>query len=182
MLGLLILSGPVTTVPLLFFAAAARRLRLSTMGILKYLSPSLQFLVAVAILKEPFSRAQLISFACIWIAIGVYTADSFRAMQQGGVALVEPFGALIGREARQGGLWRRLRLRLGLGGLRIAGRIAARRRRRLRLVRPLKAERVRCGRLRMRGRRGKQGCNPDRSAGASRALRGTMKAQAHGRS
>ncbi len=53
--GLLMLSGPITTVPLLFFGAAARRLRLSTMGILQYLSPTLQFLLAVLAFGEPFS-------------------------------------------------------------------------------------------------------------------------------
>jgi chloramphenicol-sensitive protein RarD len=92
-LGVLMLSGPVTTVPLLFFGAAARRLRLSTMGILQYLTPSLQFLLAVVAFKEPFSTPQLVSFVCIWTAIAVYTADSFRAARQAKLALVEPFGA-----------------------------------------------------------------------------------------
>ena len=87
------LSGPVTTVPLLFFGAAARRLRLSTMGILQYLTPSLQFLLAVVAFKEPFSAAQLVSFACIWTAVASYTADSLRAARQARVALIEPFGA-----------------------------------------------------------------------------------------
>jgi len=89
-LGMLMLSGPVTTVPLLFFGAAARRLQLSTMGILQYLSPTLQFLLAVVAFQEHFSMAQIVSFGCIWTAIAVYTADSFRAVRQ---ALVEPFGA-----------------------------------------------------------------------------------------
>lgn len=79
--GLLALSGPVTTVPLLFFGAAARRLRLSTMGILQYLSPTLQFTLAVVVFREPFTIAQLASFALIWTAIGIYTADSLRAMR-----------------------------------------------------------------------------------------------------
>ncbi len=92
-LGLLALSGPVTTVPLLFFGAAARQLRLSTMGILQYLSPTLQFLLAVVAFHEPFSTAQIVSFACIWTAIAVYTADSYRAARQTRLALVEPFGA-----------------------------------------------------------------------------------------
>jgi chloramphenicol-sensitive protein RarD len=82
LMGLLLLSGPVTTVPLLFFGVAARRLRLSTMGILQYLSPSLQFLLAVAVFHEPFSPAKLLSFALIWTAIGIYTADSLRAMRR----------------------------------------------------------------------------------------------------
>ena len=92
-LGLLALSGPVTTIPLLFFGAAARQLRLSTMGILQYLSPTLQFLLAVVAFREPFSTAQIVSFGCIWTAIAIYTADSYRAVRQDRLALVEPFGA-----------------------------------------------------------------------------------------
>ena len=92
-LGLLTLSGPVTTIPLLFFGAAARQLRLSTMGILQYLSPTLQFLLAVVAFQEPFSAALIVSFGCIWTAIAVYTADSYRAVRQDRLALVEPFGA-----------------------------------------------------------------------------------------
>jgi chloramphenicol-sensitive protein RarD len=91
--GLLMLSGPVTTVPLLFFGAAARRLRLSTMGILQYLTPSLHFVLAVAIFREPFSIPQLVSFSCIWTAVAVYTADSYRAARQARFDLIEPFGA-----------------------------------------------------------------------------------------
>ncbi len=88
-LGLLALSGPVTTIPLLFFGAAARQLRLSTMGILQYLSPTLQFLLAVVAFQEPFSTAQIVSSGCIWTAIGIYTADSYRAVRQDRLALVE---------------------------------------------------------------------------------------------
>jgi chloramphenicol-sensitive protein RarD len=91
--GLLMLSGPVTTVPLLFFGAAARRLRLSTMGILQYLTPTFHFLLAVVAFKEPFSTPQLVSFACVWAAIAIYTADSFQAARQGRLDVVEPFGA-----------------------------------------------------------------------------------------
>jgi chloramphenicol-sensitive protein RarD len=87
MVALLMLSGPVTTVPLLFFGAAAQRLRLSTMGVLQYLSPSLQFLLAVAAFQEPFSKAQIASFGFIWSAIAIYTADSFRAARQAGLAV-----------------------------------------------------------------------------------------------
>ena len=60
---LLLLAGPVTAVPLLCFAAAARRLPLSTMGFLQYLSPTLQFLLAVAVYGEPFSRGRAGAFA-----------------------------------------------------------------------------------------------------------------------
>jgi chloramphenicol-sensitive protein RarD len=79
---LLMLSGPVTTIPLLFFGAASRQLRLSTLGILQYLTPSLQFLLAVVAFREPFSRAQVLSFACIWTAVALYTADSLNAARR----------------------------------------------------------------------------------------------------
>ena len=78
--------------PLLFFGAAARRLQLSTMGILQYLSPTLQFSLAVLAFGESFKPAQLASFGCIWTAIAIYTADSLRAARQDRLALVEPFG------------------------------------------------------------------------------------------
>ena len=89
-LGLLMLSGPITTVPLLFFGAAARRLRLSTMGILQYLSPTLQLLLAVLVFGEPFSTAQLLSFACIWTAIVIYATDSLRAARQYRIEVLQP--------------------------------------------------------------------------------------------
>jgi chloramphenicol-sensitive protein RarD len=73
---LVVLSGIVTSVPLLCFAQAARRLRLSTIGILQYLAPSLQFLLAVLLYREPFHASQAISFGCIWAALALYTVDS----------------------------------------------------------------------------------------------------------
>ena len=84
------LSGPVTTVPLLFFGGATRRLRLSTMGFIQYLSPSLQFLLAVLVFGEPFSSPQVLSFACIWTAILIYVLDSLRRAQQDRIEVVEP--------------------------------------------------------------------------------------------
>jgi chloramphenicol-sensitive protein RarD len=76
MLGLLSLSGVITAVPLLFFGAAVRRLQLSTMGFLQYLGPTLQFLVALCVFREPFERAKLGSFTLCWLAIAVYVLDS----------------------------------------------------------------------------------------------------------
>jgi chloramphenicol-sensitive protein RarD len=92
-IGVLTLSGLCTTVPLLFFAAAVRRLPLSTLGILQYLTPTLQFSVAVIAFGEPFTLAYKVSFACIWTAIAIYTADSYRAMRQAQLDVIEPFGA-----------------------------------------------------------------------------------------
>jgi len=75
---LLLLAGPVTAVPLLCFAAAARRLLLSTMGFLQYVSPTLQFLLAVAVYAEPFDRGRAGAFACIWAAVALFAFDSAR--------------------------------------------------------------------------------------------------------
>jgi chloramphenicol-sensitive protein RarD len=75
---LLVLAGLVTTVPLLWFTNAVRRLRLATVGFLQYLSPSLQLLIAVLVYGEPFTRTHLVTFSCIWAALGLYTADALR--------------------------------------------------------------------------------------------------------
>ena len=75
----LLLGGPVTAVPLLFFAAAARRLPLSTLGFLQYLSPTLQFLLAVLAYGEAFDRAHAVAFALIWTAIALFAAHRARA-------------------------------------------------------------------------------------------------------
>jgi chloramphenicol-sensitive protein RarD len=90
MFGLLMLSGPITTVPLLFFGAAARRLRLSTMGFLQFISPTLQFLLAVVAFGEKFSTAQLLSFAAIWAAVLIYALDSWSAAREYRMEVVEP--------------------------------------------------------------------------------------------
>jgi chloramphenicol-sensitive protein RarD len=66
---LFILAGPVTVLPLLWFTLAARRLRYTTIGILQYLAPSGQFLLAVFLYHEPFTREHLVAFSCIWVAL-----------------------------------------------------------------------------------------------------------------
>lgn len=80
-LGLLSLSGVITAVPLLFFGVALRRLKLSTMGFLQYVGPTLQFLVALVVFHEALDQAKLVSFALCWLAIGVYAADSILTRQ-----------------------------------------------------------------------------------------------------
>src|SRR5436190_4644348 len=76
---LLMASGPVTAIPLLWFAAAVRRLRLATIGLLQYISPTLQFLVAVFLFHEPFDHTRMLAFALIWIAVAVYSATNVMA-------------------------------------------------------------------------------------------------------
>ena len=72
-------AGVITAVPLLWFANAARRLRLATMGLLQYLAPTCSFLLAVVFFDEPFTPAQRIAFPLIWAALAIYTVDSYRA-------------------------------------------------------------------------------------------------------
>jgi chloramphenicol-sensitive protein RarD len=78
MTTLLLLAGPLTAIPLLCFAAAARRLPLSTIGFLQYVSPTLQFLLAVFVYGEPFDRGRAGAFACIWVAVAIFALDSVR--------------------------------------------------------------------------------------------------------
>ncbi len=81
--ALLVAAGPVTAVPLIWFAMGVRRLPLSTVGILQYVTPTLQFLLAVALYREPFGSAQALAFGFIWTALALYTWDSFHAARQG---------------------------------------------------------------------------------------------------
>lgn len=74
--GLLIGSGVVTALPLTLFAFGARRIRLSTLGLLQYVGPTLQFLGGVFIFREPFPATRLVGFAIIWSALGIYVADN----------------------------------------------------------------------------------------------------------
>lgn len=79
---LLALGGVITAMPLLWFAAAARRLRLATMGFLQYIAPTCQLLIAVLVLGEPFSDGHLRSFGLIWVGLAIYSihaAMTFRS-------------------------------------------------------------------------------------------------------
>jgi chloramphenicol-sensitive protein RarD len=73
---LLLAAGPVTAIPLVWFTVGVQRLRLSTMGVLQYLAPSLQFALAVWLYAEPFTRAHAVTFAFIWVSLALYTADA----------------------------------------------------------------------------------------------------------
>ena len=75
-LMLLILTGPATAVPLLMFAFAVQRLRLTTIGMLQYVSPSIQFAIAIFVLHESINAVQLLSFGMIWLSLIIYSADS----------------------------------------------------------------------------------------------------------
>jgi chloramphenicol-sensitive protein RarD len=77
--ALLVLAGPVTALPLLWFGSAARRLPLSTLGLFQYLAPTLALLLAVWLYGEAFTRAHAIAFPLIWAALALYTADVLDA-------------------------------------------------------------------------------------------------------
>lgn len=76
--GLLVSAGAITAVPLLLFTHGARRLPLATIGFLQYLAPTLQFLLAVVVFREPFTGSHLTAFGCIWAALALFTWDLHR--------------------------------------------------------------------------------------------------------
>jgi chloramphenicol-sensitive protein RarD len=79
--ALLLATGPLTAIPLLAFAAGARRIPLSLVGILQYLAPSLQLLIGVMVFHEPLPPAKLLGFGLIWLAVVLYSLEglAFRA-------------------------------------------------------------------------------------------------------
>jgi chloramphenicol-sensitive protein RarD len=72
------MSGIVTTAPLLCFTAAAKRLTLSTLGFFQYIGPSIMFLLAAFYYHEELKVEQLTTFAFIWLALVIYSADSLK--------------------------------------------------------------------------------------------------------
>jgi chloramphenicol-sensitive protein RarD len=81
-LALCLSAGVLTALPLLGYAAAAKRLRLSTLGLLNYVTPSLQFTLGVAVYGEPFDPVRLAVFAVIWLALALYTVEMVRTLRR----------------------------------------------------------------------------------------------------
>jgi len=81
--ALLVLAGVITPLPLMLFVAGAQRIRLSTIGLLQYIAPTGQFLLAVFLYDEPFTRDNLVTFALIWLALALYTVDTLRHERRG---------------------------------------------------------------------------------------------------
>lgn len=75
---LLIGAGLITILPLLLFVAAAKRLKLATVGLLQYIAPTGHFLLGVYLYGEPFTAADAVTFGCIWLGLFLYTADMLR--------------------------------------------------------------------------------------------------------
>ncbi|MBN3813051.1 EamA family transporter RarD [Paraburkholderia sp. Ac-20347] len=76
---LLVAAGPVTAVPLLLFAAAARRIPLSMLGLIQYVTPTLQLLTGVLIYGEPFGSVRAYGYGAIWIALLIYSFEGLRS-------------------------------------------------------------------------------------------------------
>ena len=74
----LVLAGPLTALPLMAFAAGARRLPLATVGLVQYVSPTLQFLIGLWVFHEPFDGRRGVGFGLIWLALAVYSGDLLR--------------------------------------------------------------------------------------------------------
>ena len=75
---LLALSGVVTAVPLLMFGAAASRIPLSTLGVLQYVAPTIQFLIGITVFDEPLPPVRLLGFVLVWLGLVMFTVDLVR--------------------------------------------------------------------------------------------------------
>ena len=80
--ALLALAGVVTAIPLLLFGAAASRVPLSTLGLLQYLAPTMQFVLGVTLFDEPLPLVKLLGFVLVWIALVLFTSDLVRRSRQ----------------------------------------------------------------------------------------------------
>jgi chloramphenicol-sensitive protein RarD len=80
---LLVLTGVATALPLLLFGAAAGLIQLTTIGLLQYIAPSLQFLIGVFVYGEVVGRDRLIGFVLVWLALALYTGHSLARMRRG---------------------------------------------------------------------------------------------------
>ena len=90
---LLVAAGPITAIPLLLFAAGARRISLATLGLLQYLGPSLQLMLGVWLYHEPFGQDRLIGFMAIWAALVVYSGEGlWRAWSNRGTPVAASGG------------------------------------------------------------------------------------------
>lgn len=83
---MLILAGAATSIPLILFAYGAQRVSMSTLGILQYTAPTIQFCIGVFMYGEAFDETRLTGFLFIWVALGLYTADRFLTLSRSSTA------------------------------------------------------------------------------------------------
>ena len=86
--ALLLGAGIVTALPLIWFAAAARKLPLTTIGLLQFTAPTATFILGVFVYGEPFAAAETVTFACIWLALLLYVSDAVLARRAAATPLV----------------------------------------------------------------------------------------------
>jgi chloramphenicol-sensitive protein RarD len=84
---LLMLGGPLTAIPLVLFAYGARRIPYSTIGLLQYIAPTMQLLLAVLLYHEPFGGARAIGFVFIWTALAIYAVDGVWRSRKAGLVV-----------------------------------------------------------------------------------------------
>ncbi len=92
---LLVMGGVVTVPPLMFFALAARRVPLSTIGMLQYISPTLQFLCGTQVVGERLAGGGWLGFVCVWTACGLYIVGSRKAMRAKSILSSAPAAASV---------------------------------------------------------------------------------------
>lgn len=97
---LLLAAGPITAIPLLWFAAAARRIPFSLLGLLQYIGPTLTLTLGVVLYNEPFTRERLVGFALIWIALAVYSLEALAVSVRNRATAPDP--ATVPAAARSG--------------------------------------------------------------------------------
>ncbi|MEO8064603.1 MAG: EamA family transporter RarD [Pseudomonadota bacterium] len=93
---LLLLSGVVTSVPLFLFAYGARRIPFSTMGVIQFIGPSLQFVCGLVVFREPLGSARAIGFVLIWIALLIYAVHGYRRASAISPSTAESRGGVAG--------------------------------------------------------------------------------------
>jgi chloramphenicol-sensitive protein RarD len=86
--ALMVGAGAVTTIPLLLFASAAQLIPLSMVGVLQYITPTMQFLLGVLVYHEPFNRSHLIGFCIVWLALILFWLESYLAARRPAVRTV----------------------------------------------------------------------------------------------
>ncbi len=92
---LLVLSGVVTAIPLLFFGAAATRVPMSTLGLQQYLAPTLQMLIGLFVVGESMTPVRWIGFILVWVALAIFSADSLRNHRRRQLALAVEATAVV---------------------------------------------------------------------------------------
>ena len=85
-MGLLVLGGALTALPLIGFADAVKRIPFSMVGVLQYIAPTMQLLIGVLVFHEPFGRDRAIGFTCIWVALAIFAADGLLRSRRANAA------------------------------------------------------------------------------------------------